>query len=56
MECYDWSNAEIREAYLKEPRFTGAAEFEKVLRELGLYEGIQINVHSALSTLGEFEG
>ena len=56
MECYDWSNAEIRAAYQKEPRFTSAAEFEKVLRELGLFEGIQINVHSALSTLGEFEG
>ena len=56
MECYDWSNAEIRAAYQKEPRFTSAAEFEKVLRELGVFEGIQINVHSSLSSLGEFEG
>ena len=56
MKCYDWSNAEIRAAYQKEPRLTTAAEFEQVLRSLGMYEGMQINVHSSLSSLGSFEG
>ena len=56
MVCYDWNNAQIREAYQKEPRFTTAEEFEKVLRKLGVHEGIQLNVHSSLSSLGTFEG
>ena len=56
MDCYDWDNAQIKEAYRKEPRLTTAREFENVLRELGLHEGIQIDVHSSLSSLGTLEG
>ena len=56
MNCYDMTNAELKEAYKKSPRFTTAEEFETVLRKLGVKEGMRLVVHSSLGSLGTFEG
>ena len=53
--CFDLSREEISTARLRNPRSTFRAEFNAVLKKLGIRPGMQIAVHSSLASLGDFE-
>ncbi|MBQ7696529.1 MAG: AAC(3) family N-acetyltransferase [Lentisphaeria bacterium] len=54
--CYDLNRKEIREANAREPITTTKEQFAEALRTLGVTPGIRLVVHTALASLGHFEG
>ena len=56
VQCFDMERKEIKTANLEKPIFTSGKIFEDALKQLGVFPGIRMVVHSSLSSFGDFEG
>ena len=55
-KCFDLTSGEFKKLNLTNPVFTTGATFKDALRQLGVFPGIRLVVHSSLGSLGKFEG